>query len=115
MLNVVARVEDPYGRHGNKHERALSVGLFVEAEILGRSANNVFIVPRAALRGRNTVKLVDEESRLRLRQVTILRMENDHAVISDGLKAGEWACISPLDTPVDGMLVRTESKTASKE
>lgn len=114
MLNVVARVEDPYGRYATGAQQPMSVGLFVEAEIAGKSVESVFVVPRAAFRGKDTIKLVDEESRLRLRPVTILRMEKNNAIVSSGLNAGERVCISPLDTPVDGMLVRTDSETASQ-
>ncbi|MFN7139048.1 MAG: efflux RND transporter periplasmic adaptor subunit [Limisphaerales bacterium] len=109
MLNVVARVNDPYGRNSDKAQQPLAVGLFVEAEILGKSASQVFIVPRAAIRGRNEIKLVDEENRLRLRPVEIARVERDTVIVTAGLQPGEQVCISPLDTPVDGMRVRVST------
>ncbi|MBA4150657.1 MAG: efflux RND transporter periplasmic adaptor subunit [Verrucomicrobia bacterium] len=115
MLNVVARVVDPYGRETKAGEQPLAVGLFVDAEISGTSAEEVFIVPRAAIRGRDEIKLVDQENRLRLRRVEITRIEKENVIITDGLKPGELACISPLDTPVDGMLVRVSENQATQK
>ena len=119
MLPVVARVDRPYGEAAREAGSPLPVGLFVEAEIAGRSAEDVFVLPRAALRetgrwreGEPSKVLVvepgagDEPARLRFREVWILRLVGDEAVISRGLDAGELVCVSPLETPTDGMVVR---------
>ncbi|MDH3421072.1 MAG: efflux RND transporter periplasmic adaptor subunit [Gammaproteobacteria bacterium] len=81
------------------------VGLFVQAEIQGRSADNVVVLPRGAIRNENQVLIVDAENRLRFRTVTLLRVYGDEAFISDGLSAGERVCISPLQAVVDGMRI----------
>ena len=44
--------------------------------------------------------------RLRFRDVWIERLDEDHAVISRGLSDGDRVCVSPLETPTDGMIVR---------
>ncbi len=113
MLNLVARVENPYDRSADAPERPpLAVGTFVEAEIDGRMADGVFVVPRVALRPTRRgmseqVLIVDGEDRLRFRDVDILRLDGESAMISSGLTAGERVCVSPLDAAVDGMEVRT--------
>ncbi len=81
------------------------VGLFVHAEIEGRSADNVVVVPRAAIRNASEDLDVDEENRLRFRTVELLRVYGDVAFISGGLSQGELVCISPLQAVVDGMRV----------
>ena len=81
------------------------VGLFVQAEIQGRSADNVVVLPRGAIRNENQVLIVDAENRLHFRTVTLLRVYGDEAFISDGLSAGERVCISPLQAVVDGMRI----------
>lgn len=99
MVHVVAEVEDPYGRSEDAQTQdrpPLAVGLFVEAEILGRILRDVVVLPRHALREQHasparlaesgsfephgardrktsTVLVVDEESRLRFRPVEVLR------------------------------------------
>ncbi|MDH3197516.1 MAG: efflux RND transporter periplasmic adaptor subunit [Candidatus Krumholzibacteria bacterium] len=104
MVHVVARVDDPYGRAGG--QSPLPVGLFVEAEILGLEVPDAVVLPRAALRGRETVYVVDGEDRLRFRRVEVLRASRDEVVVSAGLAAGERVCISTLEAVTDGMKVR---------
>jgi RND family efflux transporter MFP subunit len=105
MVHVIARVEDPYGRHGAGSRPPLAVGLFVQAHIRGKLARGVAVLPRAALRG-SQVLVVDAEGRLRLRDVDVLRAQRDEVVIRAGLAEGERVNLSPLDTVVDGMPVR---------
>ncbi len=111
MVQVVARVEDPYGAAAEGNKPPLAVGLFVEAEIEGTTVSGVFVLPRSALRrGRsgetNRVLVVDAESRLRFRAVDVLRTEHEHVIVGAGLQAGERVCISPLRAVTDGMRVR---------
>jgi RND family efflux transporter MFP subunit len=106
MVNVVARVEDPYGRDDSAETTPLAVGLFVDAEIQGRRVEDAFVLPRAALRDEDRVLIVDDEARLRFRPVQVLRARRGEVVIGDGLEPGEQVCISPLQAVVDGMRVR---------
>jgi len=108
MVHAVAQVTDPYGRGKNPDRPPLAAGLFVEAEIEGHHVDDVVILPRAALRGEGQVLVVDEEDRLRFRDVDILRVTRKEVVIRGGLSAGERVCLSPLEAVTDGMKVRTE-------
>jgi RND family efflux transporter MFP subunit len=83
----------------------LPVGMFVQAAIRGRSVEQVIRLPRSAMRDNNQVLVVDSENRLHFRQISLLRLEHDDILISEGLNNGELVCISPLQTVVDGMLV----------
>ena len=108
MVHVVARVDDPYGRDRRHEGRPpLAIGLFVDAEIEGRTAHGVIPVPREAVRDDGRIMVVDEDDRLRLRDVDILRAERDQVFVSSGLQAGERVCLSNLAVVVDGMKVRT--------
>ena len=104
MINVVARVLSPYETNGDKPP--LSVGLFVSAEIEGKSFDDVVVLPRSALRGESQVYVVDAENRLQFRQVVVLREVGDQVYVQGGLSAGERVCVSPLETALDGMPVR---------
>lgn len=84
----------------------IPVGLFVQAEIRGRRVEDVFRLPRSAMRDSNQVLVVDDDNRLRFRQVRILRLEHDEVLVSEGLADGERVCISPMQTVVDGMRVQ---------
>ena len=105
MIALVGRVDNPYRQRDN-NTPPLAVGLFVTAEILGQRAENVVVIPRAALRGKNRV-LVVTGNRLYYRNIDILRADAEKVVVRSGLKSGEQLCVSPIDTVVDGMRVRT--------
>ncbi len=110
MLTLIAVVDDPYGLRSDDIE-PLPMGLFVDAEIEGRVARSVIVLPRSALRAGDRVLVVDGDSRLRFRDVEVLRLDADQAVVSSGLSDGEEVCVSPLTAAVDGMLVRARSES----
>jgi RND family efflux transporter MFP subunit len=103
MVHLVARVEDPYGRHDGRPP--LSVGLFVEAEIRGRTLEDVLDVPRAAVREGDRILVVDAEDRLRRRNVEVLRLEGERALIRAAVASGERLCLSDVAGLPDGAVV----------
>lgn len=102
LVHAVARVAND-GRAGAV---PLPVGLFVQARIAGRSAQDVALIPREALQGPNRVFVIDDEDRLRFRDIEILRIAGDDVLVRNGLGAGERVCISPIQAPVEGMRVQ---------
>ncbi|MDH4042597.1 MAG: efflux RND transporter periplasmic adaptor subunit [Gammaproteobacteria bacterium] len=102
MLNGVARLRTD----GNGADALpLPVGMFVQAQIRGRKAENIIRLPRSAMRDNNQVMVIDADQRLHFRQVSILRLEHDDMLVDGGLEAGELVCVSPLQTVVEGMRV----------
>ncbi len=110
MVRVVARVSDPYGLETDR-ETPLAIGLFVDAEIQGRTLESVYVLPRNALRDGDSVYLVDDENQIRFRKVDVVRTERDQVIVSAGLAPGERVCTSPLQAAIDGMPVRILSET----
>ena len=84
----------------------LAVGMFARAAIEGKRVEDVVLLPRSAVRDRSRVVIVDEEDRLRMRDVDVLRFEDDQVVSRGGLARGERVLVSPLNTLVEGMPVR---------
>ena len=105
MVHLVARVADPFGLE-EVRSAPMVVGLFVDAAIEGQALDAAYLLPRDALRGKDQVYVVDEEDRIRFRNVEILRTERDRIVVTAGLSPGERICTSALDAPIDGMIVR---------
>jgi RND family efflux transporter MFP subunit len=84
----------------------LPVGLFVEAEIRGKTVDGLYALPREVIRSGNRVLIVDAENRMHYREVEILRLENERVLITSGLFPGERICMSPIQAVVDGMQVQ---------
>ena len=99
MVHVIARVAN------EDQVLPLSVGLFVNADIEGLLVDEVVVLPRNALRRGGRVLVVDEENKLRFREIETLRFYQDDVLIKAGLQPGERVCISPMQTPIEGMTV----------
>lgn len=104
MLNVVARVDEPYTATAERP--ALPVGIFVDASIEGRRVEGVYELPRSALRRGDEVLLVDDNDQLRTRRVQVLRSGRGQAWIDGGLESGDRVVTSTLGVATDGMRVR---------
>ncbi len=106
---VVARVDRPYDRGDAPERPPLAVGMFVLAEIEGKTLPAVAELPAAAVGDDGAVWIVDGDDRLARRQVRVARREGDRVLIDDGLTDGDRVCVTRLLAPHDGMRVRVES------
>ncbi len=113
MVSVVARVEEPYRTSDVGDRPPLAVGLFVEAEIIGREANDVIVVPRYAMRADSEILIVTADNQLRTKHVQVLRIDRDDVLVQGPLAEGERICVSPVQVVVEGMEVRTVEDQAS--
>jgi RND family efflux transporter MFP subunit len=109
MIHAIARVEDPYSRGSDPERPPLAVGMFVEAEILGRSSGRIATLPRSVLRGADRVLIVDSDDKLRFKSVEVFRLERDRVLLAGGIEAGDRVVVSPLENAVDGMRVRVQA------
>lgn len=98
LIYAVAEIERPF-------EQGLRRGMFVQAEIEGRELDSVFVLPRYALRGSESVYLVTPDSTLVTRPVDILKTDESQAILSGGLKPGDQVATSPIAYFVENMPV----------
>ncbi len=106
MITAVARVDNPYARSVDWNRPPLAVGLFVEAEIVGETVEQVYVAPRSAFRPNRGMLVVDGSGRMRYREVEVLRLGSDFVVFRGGVEEGDRVCVSPIDVVTDGMQVR---------
>jgi RND family efflux transporter MFP subunit len=104
MIHAVARVEKPYESIDGRPP--LAVGLFVDAEIVGRSVEGIFDIPRSAVYEGDVVHVVGDDDQLHFRRIEVLREEHSRVLVSEGLQSGDRVAISRLAIPVEGMRVR---------
>lgn len=107
VLHVVARIKEPYVRASVDKEPA-RIGTFVTAEIQGKAAGELFVVPRHSLSRGDTLWIVDDEQLIQPRAVDIVRSDQEFAYIDGGLEDGARYCVTPPSQPLPGMQVRID-------
>lgn len=98
QLNVVVRVPDPSTQSG----APLRVGQFVQARIAGDVLEDVFVVPRSALRDGQEVLVIDDQDRVFRREVSVAWLDDEMAVIDTGLAAEDVLVLTPMQAITDG-------------
>ena len=110
-VQTIIRVQQPGEndiRSGglSRQQIPLPIGLFVQANIVGKKTEDMIALPRSVIRNNNQVLVVDAENKMYFRDVEIFRLEEDRVLISGGLLAGEYICTSPIQAVVNGMSVQ---------
>jgi RND family efflux transporter MFP subunit len=105
VLYLIAEIIDPYDT-ADSGRIPLLMGTFVSAEIVGRSGGELFLIPRYSMPRGSTLWLVDEESRIHPKEVSVVRRDNDYVYVSEGLQVGDQYCVTPIAQPLPGMKVR---------
>ncbi len=104
-LFVIAQVDDPYGL-STQDQPPLKINQFVQAQIKGSLLNDVFVIPRSALRINDEVILIDKENRISRKSVEVIWKQGEEVVVKNGLKEGDLLCLTPLLFAADGAKVR---------
>ncbi len=107
---VIARVDDPFG-HASGARAPLKIGLYVEAEIQGKTLRDAIVIPRAALRENDTV-LLAVDGHLKRQPVDVVWTDRDEVVVGKGVEAGDRLIVSPMPYAADGAAI-TISKSGS--
>ena len=94
---------------------ALPMGTFVAADIAGIHVQNTVRVPRSALRANNQLMVIDEKNKLEMRRVEILRAAAKWAYIDHGVVAGERICLTTIESPLSGMVVRIDGESGADD
>lgn len=114
QLFVVAQIENPYGMTVSGRP-PLKVGTFVQAEIEGRTLENVFVVPRGMYRENSYVLLVDDESYLQRRAVDVIWENDESIIVNGGLSSGELLCLTNVPYALEGWQVAKRMEAPNGE
>ena len=103
---LVAQVSDPYNIKAIPDRPRLLIGSFVEAVVDGKMIENVYSLPRHALRSNKRVATVDADQRLKLLDVDYVFEDHANYYISSGLEGSVEIVTSGMGIMVDGMRLR---------
>jgi RND family efflux transporter MFP subunit len=112
MARVVVTVNDPFAEDTEQANllNDLLPGMFVNVQLLGEELPDVISVPRGALHDNDTIWVIDDENRLHIREVDILRRERNEVLIRSGLDANEKIVLTNLSGAAEGMLLRPKMR-----
>lgn len=113
-LFAIAEIEDPFGLKSDKPE--LRVGQPVRAAVDGVILEDVFVLPRSALRGIDRIFLIDRDP-TRIRRATIdpVWSTADTVVVGEGLKDGDWLATSRMPLVPNGAPVEVIEAASAAE
>lgn len=109
LARIMVSVQDPLARQPeHAGQPSLIIGAFVEARIEGRKIANAVKLPRALVRGGDTVWLM-REGALAIQPVNIVYQDAEFAYIDEGLSAGDQVVATNLATVREGIRLRLRS------
>ena len=111
MVRLVVEVEAPYGRIADGIP-PLTVGMFVDVAIAGRTVDGVRVLPGVALRQGDRVWTVGRDSVLSIRPVQVVRTLQDEVLAYIDMAPQERVIVSQLSGVTDGMQVRLADDNA---
>jgi RND family efflux transporter MFP subunit len=111
MARILIEVKDPMQRQANARlAPPLLIGEYVRVEVEGRQLDDVFVIPRTALRDGSTVWIMNDDMTLSIQKVEPLWRSDLAVVIQNDLQLGQQLIVSDLPAPVDGMAIRHKPK-----
>jgi RND family efflux transporter MFP subunit len=106
MARLLVEVRNPLGDAPDETHPPLILGEYVRVAIQGRVLDDVFRIPRTALRDNTRIWIAQDDETLQIREVIPLWRDADYVLLQEGLAPGERLIISDLPAAVDGMAIR---------
>ncbi len=100
MATLLVRVQDPLGLDSQQEQLLLDE--YVRARIQGQVLEDVFALPRKALRDQDRIWIY-ADGQLKIRQADVIWRDQERIYLRQGLQEGEQVIVSDLSTPVSGM------------
>ena len=107
MARILVEVKDPLGlKAKEKYQLPLLIGEYLRIEIEGRELQNVYRIPRSALRDGSNIWIATDDGRLEIRSVKTLWRDAQTVLLGEGLEPNNRLIVSDLAAPVNGMPVQ---------
>lgn len=100
-LFAIARIEDPFSLESDLPQ--LRIGQPLRASIKGITLDDVYVIPRTAMRSLNRVFLIEKEDpKIRRTDLSPIWSNEDVLIVRNGLNPGDWLATSRLPYAPDG-------------
>jgi RND family efflux transporter MFP subunit len=105
-LGIVIGIDNPGGAQGTDGT-ALRPGAYCEVALKSNDMASTHVVPRTAVNA-ESLYVVDQDNRLRRRQVQIAFPLREHLAIASGLSDGDLVVVFPPAVAIEGELVKPQ-------
>ncbi|MGB1263855.1 MAG: efflux RND transporter periplasmic adaptor subunit [Cognaticolwellia sp.] len=103
---VIAQIDDPYSVLSSSQHQELRIGTFVNAKIAGKEIQDIVTIPRSALHGANKLYLIDQDNKLHIQEIDVLRNDADYVYSHDQIASEFRLITTQMEAPVEGMVLR---------
>ncbi len=125
MYYAIAEINNPYGLTSDDQQNQQTPvlpGLFVSAEIQGKTLNDVIVLPNSALVKRKNIYILDEENKITISPVNVLKKTSEKVWLQSEVKPSvnivldKHALLSPGTEvePLGSKQVEPSKKVAKK-
>ncbi len=84
----------------------LVLGEYVRVELSGRIFENVYVLPRSAVRSDQTVWVLNEDNKLEIRPIKLAAKTEESVFVSAGISNKDRVILTYIATPIQGMELR---------
>jgi len=107
LARILVEIRDPLGlKTAGDNQLPLLIGEYVRIEVEGRQLQNVYRIPRSALRDDAKIWIVSSDKQLDIRRVETVWRDSQSVLLKNGLEPGTPVIVSDLPAPVSGMPVQ---------
>ncbi len=113
LLNyLVVEIDDPFSLLADNPAAPLKLNTFLQAKIPSKTLYRVFRIERDLLLRGDRLNIYKPDNTLEIRPVRVLYRDKQFAYVDQGLKPGEYAVLTPIVSPYDGMPLRQAGTAA---
>jgi len=110
MARVLVVIDDPLDLGSGVRNGKVLLGSYVKVRIHGGTFDNVYAIPRQALREGEVIWVNDRDDKLQIRNINIVWRRKDDVLAKVDIKEGEKLILSRVRSPLPGITVRSIEK-----
>jgi RND family efflux transporter MFP subunit len=108
MARMLIVIDDPLNiQYPGQKKGVVLLGSYVKVKINAGTFDNVYSIPREALREGDVIWVKDSSNKLQFRNVTIVWRRKYDVLVNTDLQQGDTLILSRLQSPLPGMEVKT--------
>jgi RND family efflux transporter MFP subunit len=114
MARLLIVIDDPLNLRGSgqvrRQEGSILLGSYLKVRINAGFLDDIYSIPRQAMREGDVIWVQDNEDKLQIRPVQIVWRRKDEVLVKIDLKEGDRLILSRLQSPLPGIEVKSINK-----